>query len=97
MIPPDEKHEKAMQARLSAVETLMDRCAPERNIFLALSVASYVLLFVCAASFFILAALGHKEFNITAFWPLFGSTGAVAFSTNRCVRFWDDALKVVFK
>lgn len=81
--------EQQPQDRLADVEKLMKIFRPERMVHIAITIISILVLVGCA-----IYLISQDE--VTWALGLFGSTGAITYSTSRLLKMWNDVIKVLY-
>lgn len=79
-----------LQARLDAIKQLLGLFRFERAVYLGVTVLSLVVLLAVAISLFLSQQAGPVEVT-----GLFGSSGAITYTTGRLLRMWSEALRVI--
>ena len=79
-----------LQARLNAIKQLLGLFRFERAVYLCVTVISLAVLLAVAISLFLSHKAGPAEIA-----GLFGSSGAITYTTGRLLKMWSDALRVV--
>ncbi len=74
---------------LREVEKLIQMFRPERMVLMAITITSTVFLLVCAGF------LMFRENYVMAI-GLFGSTGALTYTTGRLLSMWQDVLRILY-
>ena len=83
-----------LSARMEAVERMTALFKMERMVHLFVTTSSLLMLIGCAG-YLILQSKDNLD-NLTIILPLmFGSSGLIAYSANRLLRMWDQALRLL--
>jgi hypothetical protein len=64
----------------------------ERVVYLSVTLASVVVLLVCAV---VLMFKKTQEANYAEIIGLFGSSGGITYSTGRLLKMWGDAIRIL--
>ncbi len=83
---------------IQALKSLLDMFKLERRVYILLSILSTIILITCA--FFLILSDSHKEnnkVNIATSVGMFGSSGAIAYTTNKLLKMWNDAIIIISK
>lgn len=80
----------AIHGRLEVVERLASLFRFERFVYIAITVASSVLMFAVAIRLIMAGTAQIAELGL-----LFGSSGLVTFTANRVLQMWNQALRMV--
>jgi len=78
-----------IEERVAAIKALLEAFKYERIVYLAVTILSLIVLFVCGISLLL------KGESITSVIGMFTSTGAITFTAGRVLSMWNEALRVV--
>ena len=83
-----------LNARMEAVERMTALFKMERMVHLFVTTSSLIMLIGCAG--YLVWQSKDSLDNLTVILPLmFGSSGLIAYSANRLLRMWDQALRIL--
>ena len=83
-----------LSARMEAVERMTALFKMERMVHLFVTTSSLLMLIGCAG--YLIWQSKDSLDNLTIILPLmFGSSGLIAYSANRLLRMWDQALRLL--
>ncbi len=82
--------EDNLNNRVEAVKHLLAAFRLERTVYLIISTASVVLVFVLAGWLFCKGSIEGAESL-----GLFGCGGTITYSTGRLLRMWSDAMRIL--
>lgn len=76
--------------RMAMVRQLLELFRFERTVYLSITIACVFVLIFCA-----FALLRNKEAGTMEITALFGSSGAITYTTGRILKMWSDAIKLL--
>jgi hypothetical protein len=76
--------------RIAMVRQLLEMFRFERTVYLSITVICVFVLVFCA-----FALLRNKEAGTMEITALFGSSGAITYTTGRILKMWSDAIKLL--
>ena len=79
-----------LDKKVTAIKSLVELFKVERYIYVSVTVLSFLVLIVCAV--FLLNAPNKLIVPVIG---MFGSSGAIAFTTGRLLKMWSDAIKIL--
>ena len=80
-----------LDQRIQAIKQLLAIFKLERTVYLTVTIISLVMLLGSAAIVMYKGSAGPFEFT-----GLFGSAGAITYTTGRLLRMWSEALQVLY-
>jgi hypothetical protein len=78
-----------------AVDFMLKQFKPERYAYLAVSVASFILLIICVILFISGNKMDEKNFGYIA--GMVGAGGAIAYTASQLLRMWRDCMELFSK
>ena len=82
--------DKQLTERVEAIKQLLGLFRVERAVYLAVTILSLVVLHGVAASLYL-----QKESRTGEIIALFGSSGAITYTTGRLLRMWSEAMRML--
>ena len=82
--------DKQLTERVEAIKQLLGLFRVERAVYLAVTILSLVVLLGVAASLYL-----QKESRTGEIIALFGSSGAITYTTGRLLRMWSEAMRML--
>lgn len=80
-----------LKKKIAAIKELLDLFRFERTVYLVVTVISLIMLLTSAT----IMLLGEQA-EIVAATGLFGSAGAITYTTGRLLRMWSQAIQALF-